>query len=232
MSDEVSQNKILAALPREDYERLAGTFEPISRALGDVLFRPGEVLSHVFFPTSCVVSLLTQLEDGRGLEVGLVGREGLAGVAPLLGVDHEMKVANVQAAGEAVRMKVSTLREEFARGGAMRDLLMGYVHALMVQISQSAACTALHHVEGRLARWLLMFQDRVETDELHLTHEFMANMLGIRRAGVSEVAYKLQERGLINYQRGRILILDRKALEEFACACYPAVKAEYHGVML
>ena len=232
MSDEALRNHILAALPREDYERLMGQSELLSFALSQVLFRPGEPLSHVFFPVSCVVSLLTQLEDGRGLEVGLVGREGLAGIAPLLGVGHEMKVANVQAAGVALRVKVSTLREEFARGGALRDLLMGYVHALMVQISQSAACTALHHVEGRLARWLLMFQDRVESDELHLTHEFMANMLGIRRAGVSEVAYELQERGFINYQRGRILILNRKALEEFACACYPVVKAEFSSVML
>jgi CRP-like cAMP-binding protein len=232
MSEGATRNKILAELPREDYERIASKLETVELALSDVLFRPGEVLSHAFFLTSCVVSLLTQLEDGRGLEVGLVGREGLAGIAPLLGVDHEMKVGTVQAAGGAVRLKVSTLQEEFARGGKLTELLMGYIHALMVQISQSAACTAMHHIEGRLARWLLMFQDRAESDEIHLTHEFMSNMLGIRRAGVSEVAYKLQERGLINYQRGRIRILDRKALEEFACACYPVVKAEYRGVRL
>jgi CRP-like cAMP-binding protein len=232
MSEAVKQNRILAALPPDEYERIAPHLKPASFALSEVLFRPGDALSHVFFPTTCIISLLTQLEDGRGLEVGLVGREGFAGVAPVLGVDHEMKVATVQGAGEVLLLRVPVLLEEFARGGKFRELVLLYVHALTVQISQSAACTALHHIEGRLARWLLMYADRAETDELVLTHEFIANMLGIRRAGVSEIAYKLQERGLISYQRGRIRIIDRKGLEEFACACYPVVKAEYYGLQL
>lgn len=227
----VSENRILAALSPEEYERLAPHLENVSLNLRQVLFRPDDEISHVHFPTTSIVSLLTDLADGSGMEVGLVGREGLVGISAILG-GPETKVATVQGEGEALRLRAGKLREEFQAGGTLQKALLRYTHALLTQISQSVVCNARHHVEGRLARWLLMYHDRLGRDEFELTQEFMANMLGVRRAGVSEIANTLQEQGLIQYHRGRIRILDRKALEELVCECYLVVREKFDNFLL
>lgn len=218
------ENRLLAALPPQERERLLARAEPVSLELSQVLFRPHDTLTHVYLPTTCVVSLLTQLEDGGGMEVGLVGREGLVGVSAVLGGDGETKVATVQGAGDALRVRAEALREEFRAGGQLQSVLLRYTHALMTQISQSVVCNARHHIPGRLSRWLLMYHDRWGRDDFYLTQEFMADMLGVRRAGVSEAAAALQAEGLISYNRGQIAILDRAGLEEFACECYGVVR--------
>jgi CRP-like cAMP-binding protein len=230
-SQPLSENRLLAAMPPGEYERLAPHLETVSLDLSQILFRPDEQIQHVYFPINSVVSLLTDLEDGTGMEVGLVGREGMAGVSAFLG-GTETKVATVQQQGASLRLQADKLREEFRQGGALQDALLRYTHALMSQISQSVVCNARHQVEGRMARWLLMFHDRIETDEFELTHEFMSNMIGVRRASVSEVAEKLQEMKLIRYQRGRFVILDRKGLEKFTCECYPSVKEKFDNFLL
>ncbi|MFN2453095.1 MAG: Crp/Fnr family transcriptional regulator [Pyrinomonadaceae bacterium] len=222
----LSENWLLAGLPREEYERLAPYLESVSRSSGEILFRPDEQLRDVHFPTTSVVSLLTDLKDGTGMEVGLVGREGLVGISAILG-GSETKVATVQASGLSYRLRASKLQEEFNRGGELQRALLRYTHALMAQISQSVVCNARHDIEGRLARWLLMFRERVGADEFELTHEFMANMLGVRRASVSEIAIKLQEMGLIHYHRGHFTILDHQGLEQFTCECYPVIKEKF-----
>ncbi|HEX8131449.1 MAG TPA: Crp/Fnr family transcriptional regulator [Pyrinomonadaceae bacterium] len=225
------ENRILAALPADEYEWLAPHLEPVALTLSEILFRPDETLTHVYFPTSSIVSLLTDLSDGTGMEVGLVGREGMAGVSAILGGD-ETKLGTVQLEGEAFSLKAAQLQAEFQQGGMLQSALLRYTHALMTQISQSVVCNARHGVEGRLARWLLMFRDRSDSDEFELTHEFMANMLGVRRASVSEVAYHLQDLNLISYQRGRIRITNRRGLAEFACECYLVVKEKFENFLL
>lgn len=225
-----TENRVLAALPGEEYGRLLPHLERISVELSEILFRPDEVLKYVYFPETCIISLLTDLSDGYGIEVGLVGKEGMAGVSIALGKDKEPKVATVQGAGTVLRLKASVLREETKRGGMLQAYLLRYTHALMAQISQSVVCNIRHPIEGRLARWMLMYHDRAERDEFKLTHEFIANMLGIRRAGVSMVANKLKRAGLIDYYRGSIKILDRQGLEDMTCECYPVVKAEFDSL--
>lgn len=220
-------NRLLASLPGDEYQRLVPHLEQVTVRLTEILFAPDDVLKYVYFPETCIISLLTDLSDGYGIEVGLVGNEGMAGISVVLGMERGSKVATVQGAGTLLRLKSSVLREETARGGALQMRLLRYAHALMSQISQSVVCNIRHPIEGRLARWLLMYHDRAERDEFKLTHEFIANMLGIRRAGVSQVANKLKSVGLIDYYRGSIKILDRKGLEDSTCECYPVVKAEY-----
>ncbi|MEA2176003.1 MAG: hypothetical protein QOD00_3595 [Blastocatellia bacterium] len=227
----LSENRLLAALSVEEYELLAPHLEPVTLDLSEILFRPDEPLQHVYFPLNSIVSLLTELSDGNGLEVGLVGREGFVGISAILG-GNETKVATVQAQGRALKMRAAKLLEEFRRGGTLQNVLLRYTHALMTQISQSVVCNSRHPVEGRLARWLLMYQDRLERDEFELTHEFMAHMLGVRRASVSEIASKLQSLGFIQYQRRRIKIIDREGLEEFTCECYPVVKEKFKDFLL
>ena len=226
-----TENRLLAALPRAEYERLTLHLEDVSLTLSKLLFRPEDKLTYAYFPTTSIVSLLTDLSDGSGMEVGLVGREGLVGVSVILG-GSETKVATVQAEGRAQRIKARALREEFQRGGALQDGLLRYTHALMTQISQSVVCNVRHPLPGRLARWLLMYHDRLGRDEFSLTHEFMASMLGVRRSGVSEVASELQKMEFIRYQRGHVTIIDRKGLEDFACECYPVVKAKFDDFLL
>jgi len=226
MIQPLNANWLLAGLPREEYERLAPHLNTVSLSLGEILFRPDDRIHDVHFPTTSAVSLLTDLEDGTGMEVGLVGREGIVGISAILG-GSETKVATVQASGISHKLQAVKLHEEFNRGGALQRALLRYTHALMAQISQTVVCNARHHVEGRLARWLLMFQDRVGADEFELTHEFMANMLGVRRASISEIADKLQEMELIHYHHGHFTILDRQGLEEFTCECYPVIKEKF-----
>jgi CRP-like cAMP-binding protein len=227
----IQENRLLAALPAEEFERVESHLEPVILSQSQVVFRPHDQINHVHFPVNSIVSLLTDLEDGTGMEVGLVGREGMVGISAILG-GAETKVATVQGQGEALRMRVDHLREEFQRGATLQSALLRYTHALMAQISQSVVCTARHIIEGRLARWLLMYHDRMDADEFELTHEFMANMLGVRRPGVSEIANRLQEKGLIHYQRGHIVILDRKGLEALVCECYAVVKEKFDDFLL
>lgn len=226
-----TENRLLSALPREEYERLAPHLVEVSLKLRQVLFSPGDEIAYAYFPTDSIVSLLTDLSDGSGMEVGLVGREGLVGVSVILG-GSETKVATVQAEGNALKIRAGALREEFRRGGTLQNGLLRYTHALMTQISQSVVCNVRHPLPGRLARWLLMYHDRLGRDEFSLTHEFMAAMLGVRRAGVSDVANQLQRSGFISYRRGHVRIVDRKGMEEFACECYPVVEEKFDDYLL
>ena len=226
-----AQNRLLSALPAEDFKRLAPHLKPVSLRLSEILFYPDDLLEDVYFPTTAIVSLLTELEDGHGVEVGLVGGEGMVGLSAVLG-GTETKVATVQGSGEALRMKADVLRGDFRGGGNLQAVLLGYVHAHVAQISQSVACNSRHPLEGRLARWLLMYHDRVGRDEFFLTQEFIANMLGVRRAGVSEVAKQLQLRGLIDYNRGQITVVDREGLEDITCECYGEVRQKFDEFLL
>jgi CRP-like cAMP-binding protein len=227
----LSDNRLLASMSEEEYDRLSPHMEEVPLSLGQILFRPDERIAHAYFPINSIISLLTELEDGGGMEVGLVGREGMSGISVILG-GEETKVATVQAAGRAIRVRAEKVREEFQRGGTLQRALLRYTHALMTQISQSVVCNARHPVEGRLARWLLMYHDRLDSDEFELTHEFMANMLGVRRPSISEIANRLQQMGYIRYQRGHVVILDREGLERFACECYPVVKEKFDSFLL
>jgi CRP-like cAMP-binding protein len=230
MSSEVAQpmqNRLLAALPGEEYERLKPRLEPVTLLLGEILFEPPDLIRHVYFPTSSIVSFLAELPEGDSVEVGLVGKEGMAGIDVILGVDRASKVATVQGAGHALKIKTAAIKTAFQQGGKLQQYLLSYSHSLMSQISVSVVCNVHHRIDGRLARWLLMYHDRVDSDEFFITHEFMANMLGIRRASVSEVAKRLQEEGLIDYYRGQFRILNRKGMEERSCNCYQVVREEF-----
>jgi CRP-like cAMP-binding protein len=225
------QNKILAALPSEEYERLLPHLTPVSLPLGESLYETEDRIRYVYFVNTGVVSLVTHLKEGSGVEVGLTGNEGMVGLSIALGDDVSPNQAIVQIADGAMRMEAAALREELKGGGLLQTLLLRSTLALLKQVSQSAACNRSHHVAERLARWLLTCHDRVEGDELRLTQEFIAEMLGTRRAGVSEAAGILQGAGLIRYSRGHITITDRGGLEEFACECYAVVKAEYDRLL-
>jgi CRP-like cAMP-binding protein len=194
--------------------------------LGDVVYESGGSLEYVYFPTTCVVSLLYTLEDGTTTEIGLVGNDGMVGVALFLGGDTTPNRAVVQIAGDALRIRAKVLQAEFARGGPLQRLLLLYTQALITQISQTAVCNRIHSVEQRLSRWLLLSHDRVRSDELRMTQEFISNMLGGRRESVAVAAGRLQRIGLIHYSRGLITIQDRKGLEATACECYQIVKSE------
>lgn len=225
------RNKILAALPAEEYERVLPHLKPVSLPLGEVLYETESRIRYVYFVDTGVVSLVTHMEEGSGVEVGLVGSEGMVGLPVPLGDDVSPNQAIVQIAGGAVRMEAAALRDALKGGGLLKVLLLRYVLAVLKQASQSAACNRSHHVAERLARWLLSCHDRVEGDELLLTQEFIAEMLGTRRAGVSEAAGILQGAGLLRYSRGHITVTDRKGLEEFACECYAVVRTEYDRLL-
>jgi CRP-like cAMP-binding protein len=220
------ENYLLSALPSDEYERLFPTQDAVSLSLGQVIYESGEPLEYAYFPANSVVSLLYTMEDGSTAEMGLVGNDGVVGVTLFLGGDTTPNRAVVQIAGRALRMKSKVLQSEFRRGGPFQQLLLRYTQALMTQISQTAACNRLHSVEKRLCRWLLLCHDRIESDELQMTQEFIANMMGGRRESVTIAAGRLQNAGLIHYSRGHIKILDRKGLEASACECYLIVKAE------
>jgi CRP-like cAMP-binding protein len=199
----------------------------VTFALGEVLYEPGGHLDHMYFPTTAVVSLLYTMENGSTAEMGLAGNDGVVGVALFLGGDTTPNRAVVQIGGSAFRMKAKVLREEFARGGPFQRVLLRYTQTLITQISQTAVCNRLHPVEQRLCRWLLLCHDRVQSDELEMTQEFIANMLGGRRESVTVAAGHLQDAGWIHYARGHISILDRKGLEGAVCECYRIVKDEF-----
>ena len=215
-----SPNRLLAALPAREYKRLLSGLETVKLTYGEVLHEPGERMRHVYFPSDCLVSLLTVVEGHQALEVGLVGREGMVGSRLALGITTSSIRALVQGTGTAVRMTSARFLKELRRIPALRRALFHFTDALMLQVTQTAACNRFHVVEARLARWLLMTRERLPSGEFHLTHEFLADMLGVRRVGVTSAAGALQRRKLIRYQRGIITILDQQGLEGAACSCY------------
>ncbi|MDQ3820594.1 MAG: Crp/Fnr family transcriptional regulator [Acidobacteriota bacterium] len=224
-------NRLLAALPQEEYERLRPSLEQVSFELGEVIYESGERLDYVYFPTTAIISLLYLMEDGSSAEMGLTGNEGIVGIALFMGGGTMPNRAVVQSAGEALRLKAKALQAEFALGSKFQHLLLRYTQALITQISQTAVCNRLHSVEQQLSRWLLLSHDRVEADELIMTQELIAAMLGVRREGVTVAAGRLQDAGAISYIRGHIQILDRQKLEAIACECYQVVKDEFDRLL-
>ncbi len=220
-------NELLAALPEEEYERLLPLLEPIDMALGEVLYESGKRQAYVYFPTDSIVSLVYVMENGSSAEVAIAGREGLVGVSLFMGGDTTPSRALVQSAGSAFRIHGSLLRKAFNSGEALRQLLLRYTQALLTQMSQTAVCNRHHTVDQQLCRWLLMSIDRLPSNKLVMTQELIANMLGVRREGVTEAAGKLQKAGVILYQRGRIEVIDRLKLERMVCECYEVVRKEY-----
>ena len=219
-------NRLLASLPKKEYQRLLPDLEPVPLAFGDILYEPGDTIGHVYFPDNGIISLLSRVESQKVLEVGIVGNEGVAGLPVVLGVRVSLNRGLVQSAGTAMKMKAAVLQREFERDGALQKQLHRYLHSLLTQISQSAVCNRFHTVDARLARWLLMTHDRVGADGFQLTQEFLSNMLGVRREAVSKAAGALQKREFVNYSRGHITILNRAGLEATACQCYRIIKDE------
>ena len=215
-----STNSVLRALSSRDRQRFLAHSEQVNLAYGDVLCEPGKPLRHVYFPDNGIISLLAPVDGHASVEVGLVGREGMAGMGLFLGIGVSPVRMLVQGSGSATRMKAAAFRNEMKRSPALRRELSHYLYAFMAQVAQTAACNRYHLLEKRLARWLLMTHDRVQSNEFHLTQEFLAHMLGVRRVGVSGAARRLQERKLISYHRGNITILNRKGLERASCRCY------------
>jgi CRP-like cAMP-binding protein len=224
-------NRLLATLPPEDFQRLLPNLRPVTFSLGQIIYESQGHMENVYFPTTPHVSLLYTMIDGSTTEVGLVGNEGLVGIALFMGGDTTPNRAIVQGTGEAFMMSASAMQDEFKKGGAFQLSLLKYTQALITQISQTAVCNRLHSTQQRLCRWLLMTHDRVEGDEFHLTQEFLSHMLGVRREQVTLAAGSLQKRKLISYSRGQIKILNRTGLEAVACKCYGLVKEEYDNFL-
>ena len=222
-----SPNRLLASLPSEELKRLQPYMEQVSLSHGQSIILPYEPIPFVYFPVNSLLSLVTVMEDGSTVEAGAIGREGMAGLPILLDAGTTPSQTLTQIPGQAVRVKAEIIKEAFDAGGALQKILHRYIHTTIVVGSQTAACNRLHHIEARLCRWLLISSDGVGSEELFLTQEFLSTMLGVRRAGVSEAASQLMDKGLIRYQRGRIQIVDKKSLETVACECYGVVKAEY-----
>jgi len=217
-------NSLLASLPRKDYERLLTSSEPVTLNFGEIIYEPGQPIRHVYFPNDALVSLLTLADGHLALEVGMVGHEGMVGTPVPLGINVSAVRALVQGSGTAMRMTSARFLKEFRDCPPLQRALYRYIHVLMAQVTQTAACNRFHVVEARLARWLLMTRDRVRANKFRLTHEFLAHMLGVRRVGVTGAASALQQQKLIRYSRGEISILDSKGLEAAACRCYQVVK--------
>ena len=225
------QNHLLDALPASDYTRLEPHLEPVPMQLGEVLYEPGARLRHVYFPITSIVSLLYFMEDGASAEIAIVGNEGMLGISLFMGGETTPSHAVVQSAGHGVRLKAQLLKDEFARFGPMMHLLLRYTQALITQMAQTAVCNRHHSVDQQLCRWLLLSLDRLASSELSMTQELIANMLGVRREGVTEAAGSLQNAGLIRYQRGKITVLDRPGLEARSCECYQVVKTEFDRLL-
>src|SRR5512134_2633959 len=220
------QSHLLAALPAEECARLFPHLELVPMPLGDALCEPGAQMRHVYFPTTSIVSLLYVMEDGASAEIAVVGNEGIVGVSLFMGGETTTSRAVVQSAGHAYRLKGQVLKDEFYRAGPMQVLLLRYTQALLTQMAQTAVCNRHHSLDQQLCRWLLLSLDRLPSNELVMTQELIANMLGVRREGVTEAAGALQRAGLINYSRGKINVLDRARLEKRACECYAVVRRE------
>lgn len=226
-----TQNHLLAALPAVEFDRLASHLELVPMRFGDTLYEPGGHLRHVYFPTTSIVSLLYILEDGGSSEVAIVGNEGILGISLFMGGETTPSRAIVRSAGHAYRLEAQLLRQEFNRTGPLLRLLLRYTQALMTQMTQIAVCNRHHSLEQQLCRWLLLSLDRLETNSLTMTQELIANMLGVRREGVTEAAGKLQRAGLIRYSRGHINVLNRPLMEKTACECYGVIKREFDRLL-
>jgi CRP-like cAMP-binding protein len=222
-----TENHLLAALPEVERHRWLPHIECVEMPLGQVLYESGGTLSHVYFPATAIVSLLYVMENGAAAEIAVVGNEGIVGISLFMGGDSTSSRAVVQSAGQGFRLKAQTMKDEFNRGGPVLHLLLRYTQALITQMAQTAVCNRHHTLDQQLCRWLLLSLDRLQGNELVMTQELIANMLGVRREGVNEGALKLQQAGLIRYSRGHIAVLDRDALETRSCECYAVVKKEY-----
>jgi len=225
------QNYLLAALPVADFERVRRSLKLVPLPLGEVLYESGSRQRAVYFPTTAIVSLLYMMADGASAEIAVVGNEGIIGVSLFMGGETTPSRAVVQSAGHAYRLPGKILKEEFTRGGAMQHLLLRYTQALLTQMAQTAVCNRHHSLDQQLCRWLLLSLDRLAGNELIMTQELIANMLGVRREGVTEAAGNLQSAGLIKYSRGRITVLDRGGLQTRTCECYAVVKAEFDRLL-
>ena len=224
------RNRLLAALPDAEWQRWLPALEPVNMPLGHVLYESGITLSHVYFPITAIVSLLYVMENGSAAEIAVVGNEGLVGVSLFMGGESTPSRAVVQSAGHGFRLESGAIKEEFKRAPVLH-LLLRYTQALITQMAQTAACNRHHSLDQQLCRWLLLSLDRLQSNELVMTQELIANMLGVRREGVTEAALKLQEAGFIRYARGRIQVLDRPGLEQRTCECYAVVKKEYDRLL-
>jgi CRP-like cAMP-binding protein len=230
-TDSALANHLLAALPVNEFKRLEPDLDAVTLALGQVIYESGEQLEYVYFPTTAIISLLYIMENGATAEIAMAGSDGLVGIALFMGGSTTPSRAVVQSAGNAFRLRSKALHSTFGLGGVFQNLLLRYTQALMTQISQTAVCNRLHSVEQQLCRWLLINYDLLQSNKLIMTHELIANMLGVRREGVSIAAGHLQKKGLIKYVRGTITMLDHKALEIAACECYQVVKDEYDRLL-
>lgn len=226
-----NDNHLLAALPAAERQRWLPLLEPVDLPLGQVLYESGSTMSHVYFPSTAIVSLLYVMEDGASAEIAVVGNEGLVGIALFMGGESTPSRAVVQSAGMGHRMRAAAVKEEFDRSSAVLHLLLRYTQALITQMAQTAVCNRHHSLDQQLCRWLLLSLDRLQGNELVMTQELIANMLGVRREGVTEAALKLQNAGLIRYARGHIRVLDRAGLERRTCECYAVVKKEYERLL-
>jgi CRP-like cAMP-binding protein len=226
-----TQNHLLAALPAADYARLLPDLELTTMPLGQALYESGGHLQHVYFPTTSIVSLLYVMADGASAEIAVVGNEGILGISLFMGGETTPSRAVVQSAGHGYRLRAQLLKNEFNRAGPMLHLLLRYTQALITQMAQTAVCNRHHAVEQQLCRWLLLSLDRLDGNELQMTQELIANMLGVRREGITEAAGRLQRAGLIRYGRGRITVLDRPRLEKEVCECYRVVKKEFDRLL-
>ena len=225
------ENRLLASLPHAERQRWWPALEPIEMPLGQVLYESGRTLSHVYFPTNAIVSLLYVMENGASAEIAVVGNEGIVGISLFMGGESTPSRTVVQSAGRGFRLKAQTMKDEFNRAGPVLHLMLRYTQALITQMAQTAVCNRHHSLDQQLCRWLLLSLDRLEGSELVMTQELIANMLGVRREGVTEGALKLQRAGLIRYARGHISVLDREGLEKRTCECYAVVKTEYDRLL-
>ena len=228
---ESRQNKLLAALPEAELARWLPHLEPVAMPLGKALYESGGRLTHVYFPTTSIVSLLSVMEDGDSAEIAVVGNEGIVGISLFMGGASTPSRAVVQSAGQGLRLSANMMMQEFNRAGPVLRLLLRYTQALITQMAQTAVCNRHHSLDQQLCRWLLLSLDRLQSEELVMTQELIANMLGVRREGVTEAAGRLQEAGLIQYRRGRITVLDRDRIEQRSCECYAVVKKEYDRLL-
>jgi CRP-like cAMP-binding protein len=224
-------NELLAGLTEAERSNWLPRLEPVEVTLGQVLYEPNSRLTHVYFPTTCIVSLLYVTSDGDSAEIALVGREGVVGIALFMGGYSTPSTAVIQSAGQALRLPESAMIQEFNRAGPVMHLLLRYTQALITQMSQTAVCNRLHTLDQQLCRWLLLSIDRLSSEELIMTQELIANMLGVRRERVNEAAGRLHKDGIIHYQRGRLKVLDRKGLEQRTCECYRVVRGEYDRLL-
>ena len=226
-----NQNHLLAALPQEEFERLSPHLELVAMPLGEFLYEPGTQLQHAYFPTTAIVSLHYVMESGASAEIAGVGNEGVLGISLFMGGDTTPSSAVVQTGGHGYRLKARVMMEEFDRGGPLMRLMLRYTQALITQMSQTAVCNRHHSMEQQMSRWLLLTLDRLPAQELIMTQELIASMLGVRREGITETAGELQRAGLISYRRGHITVLNRAGLESRACECYDVVKKEFRRLL-